>query len=315
MKKRAALLIAITLKLCLVGSGVFPAYAALQPVYVWPGNIGSGSLSVTGTGWKRDFRWLISNPVDLTQYGQPVALQGFVNVSQAARANSNDWSKYYFFLSFYDGSRVVRTTFANSWLGQWYEIPAHPWDRISLETYGVGGFPDNHPHKQQWYATQGGTLGYDMNGNWVGTGSGARVFPSTQEYYFQLIADPSEKTFTLQVFGMGASAPDNPPHDWPKQNMFNEPKWLNIGSINVGDNFNFQSVKFFADLWASTQAGSGETTYVSWNCMNLGAPLNFDQAPVVPEPSSIIVWSILGLGLAGIRARGSWSRLVLLRIR
>ena len=74
--------------------------------------------------------------------------------------------------------RAVTGVFASSWLGDWYEIEAHPWDRVSLETENVPGWGTSTPHAENWYATQGGVLGYDMDGNWVGDGEGADVYPS-----------------------------------------------------------------------------------------------------------------------------------------
>lgn len=37
------------------------------------------------------------------------------------------------------GIRAVNVAFTNNWLGDGYEIPAYPWDRISLETESVPG--------------------------------------------------------------------------------------------------------------------------------------------------------------------------------
>lgn len=205
---------------------------------------------------------------------------GFVDTSAAALASEGDWSKYFAKFSLRDNSgRIVDVVFANSWLGGWYEIPGHPFDRISLETQNVPGFDSNTPHEEQWYVTQGGTLGYDMNGNWQGEGLGAEVYPSDQNYFIQLIADPIAKTFTLQVYAKGSTAPDNPPDDWPKQNMFDEEKWLEIGTINVGNEFDFTAVTPCAVLWASTQAGAEETSTISWTDMRIGAPLTFNETP------------------------------------
>jgi hypothetical protein len=161
-----------------------------------------------------------------------------------------------------DGN-YVQVTFNNDWLGTWYEIPPSPWDRIRMENnMGL-----NQP--EQWYATVGGVLGYNMAGTWVGEGNGATVYPSDGTYLFQLIADPILKTFTLQVYGMGSSAPQV---GWPKQNMFNYPQWLEIGQINVGSSFDFTEVSICAILWASTQAGAGETSTIVWEDMEVGAP-------------------------------------------
>jgi len=234
-----------------------------------------GSLSITGIGWKSvSAEWCTCDyTYDLTATGEPVALQGWVDLSAAALANNSDWSKYFVKFAIRDDlGSIVNVVFANSWLGTWYEIQAHPWDRISLETENVSGWADNTPHAEQWYATQGGVLGYDMDGNWVGEGKGAPVYPSDQNYFFQLIADPATKKFTLQVLAMGSSAPANPPAGWPKQNMFNYATWLEIGTINVEDSFNFAEVKPCAILWASTQAGAGDTSTIEWEDMHIGAP-------------------------------------------
>jgi hypothetical protein len=253
----------------------------VQPV---PCMTPSGSMSVTGTGWVNDTSpataWCpCAYTYDLTATGEPIALQGFVDTSGAALANPGDWSKYFAKFSIHDSSnRIVNVVFANSWLGTWYEIPPHAWDRISLETENVAGFASNTPHAQQWYATEGGVLGYDMDGNWVGAGNGATVYPSDQLYFFQLIADSDANTFTLQVYAMGSSAPANPPDGWPKQNMYDHPTWLELGTITVTE-FDFTEVSICAVLWASTQAGEEDTSTISWIDMQVGAPLTFDDSP------------------------------------
>ena len=227
-----------------------------------------GELTVTGTGWIADYAWCpCKYKYDLTDEGAPVALKGTVDISGAALANTNDWSKYYakFIISDSDGDTVA-VVFNNDWLGKWYEMDAQQWDRIRMENnMGL-------PQPQQYYATQGGTLGYDMDGVWVGPGNGATVYPSDQNYFFQLIADHAAETFTLQVLGMGSSAPDSPPDAWPKQLMFDEAKWLEIGNINVGSDFNFTEVSICAELWASTQAGTGDTSTITWEDMEVGSP-------------------------------------------
>lgn len=235
----------------------------------------SGSLYVTGTGWKSDSAWCPCNyTYDLTTTGDPVALQGFVDTSAAALANTGDWSKYYAKFSLWDsGGNVVEIVFNNDWLGPWYEMDAQQWDRIRMENNM--GFPQ----PEQWYATVGGVLGYDTSGAWVGPGNGATVYPSDRNYFFQLIADPDANTFTLQVYGMGSGEPDNPPADWPKQNMFDEAKWLEIGIIDVGEAFDFEEVNLCAILWASTQAGAEDESTIYWDGMSFGVPLTFGETP------------------------------------
>jgi len=227
-----------------------------------------GSLSITGTGWKSIGDWCPCNYIeDLTATGEPVALRGYIDTSGAAVANTSDWSKYYakFSIIDIDGNKV-EVVFGNDWLGNWYEMPAQQWDRIRMENNMGLSQP------QQYYATVGGVLGYNMSGTWVGTGNGATVYPSDKEYFFQLIADPAAKTFTLQVLAKGSSAPASPPAAWPKQNMYDEAKWLEIGTIYVGDSFNFAKVTPCAILWASTQAGVTETSTVSWSEIEIDAP-------------------------------------------
>jgi len=226
-----------------------------------------GELTITGTGWKSVGAWCpCAYKYDLDAM-EIVALKGSVDLSEAAVANTGDWSKYYAMFSMTDSyNHTVQVTFNNDWLGTWYEIPPSPWDRIRMENNMGLAQP------QQYYTTVGGVLGYDMAGTWVGEVNGATVYPSDENYFFQLIADPSAQTFTLQVYGMGSSAPDNPPADWPKQNMFDEPKWLEIGTINVGSDFDFTEISICAKLWASTQAGPSETSTITWEGMEIGAP-------------------------------------------
>jgi hypothetical protein len=189
-------------------------------------------------------------------------------------ANTGDWSKYYakFIISDSDGHSVA-VVFGNDWLGNWYELPAGPWDRIRMENNMGLAMP------LQYYTTVEGDLGYDMGGTWVGQGNGATVYPSDQNYFIQLIADSAAHTLTLQVYGKGSSAPANPPNAWPKQNMYDENSWLEIGTINVGVGFNFSQVNLCAELWASTQAGAGETSTISYNGIGFGAPLSFSETP------------------------------------
>jgi hypothetical protein len=209
----------------------------------------------------------------LTAAGEPVALQGWVDLSEAAVANTGDWSKYYAKFSMLDSNdKAVEVVFGNDWLGGWYEMPAQQWDRIRMENnMGL-------TQPQQHYATVGGVLGYNMTGKWVGAGNGATVYPSDGNYFFQLIADPSAETFTLQVYGMGSSAPANPPNDWPKQNMYDYPTWLEIGTITATD-FDFSEVNICAILWASTQAGTAETTTIYWDGMVVDTPVPFGDIP------------------------------------
>jgi len=199
-----------------------------------------------------------------------VALQGFVDTSETAVVNTGDWSKYYAKFTIIDSNGYkVEVVFNNDWLGDWYTMPAQPWDRIRMENNMSLAQP------QQYYATVGGVIDRDMGGTWVGTGSGATVYPSDGNYFFQLIADPAVNTFTLQVYGKGSSAPDSPPAGWPKQNMFDEGKWLEIGTIDVGEAFDFEEVSLCAILWASTQAGAGETSTIYWDGMEFDTPLTF----------------------------------------
>jgi hypothetical protein len=234
----------------------------------------SGNLSITGIGWKSVTAWCpCTYTYNLTAAGEPVALQGWVDLSEAAVANTGDWSKYYAKFSMLDSNdKAVEVVFGNDWLGGWYEMPAQQWDRIRMENnMGL-------TQPQQHYATVGGVLGYNMTGKWVGAGNGATVYPSDGNYFFQLIADPSAETFTLQVYGMGSSAPANPPNDWPKQNMYDYPTWLEIGTITATD-FDFSEVNICAILWASTQAGTEETTTIYWDGMVVDTPVPFGDIP------------------------------------
>jgi len=224
----------------------------------------NGELTVTGTGWKSTSAWCPCNyTYDLDAMGT-VALKGSVDLSEAAVANTDDWSKYYakFIISDSDGDHVD-VVFNNDWLGQWWTMDAQPWDRIRMENNMGLAQP------LQYYCTVGGVSDRALDGTWVGTGSGVPIYPSDGTYFFQLIADPVAETFTLQVYGMGSSAPES---SWPKQNMFDYPQWLEIGSINVGSDFDFTEVSICAELWASTQAGPSETSTIVWEGMEVGAP-------------------------------------------
>ncbi|MCK4722725.1 MAG: hypothetical protein KAT75_05450, partial [Dehalococcoidia bacterium] len=143
----------------------------VQPV---PCMTPGGDLTITGTGWKSVTAWCpCAYTYDLTDAGEPIALQGWVDLSEAAVANTGDWSKYYAKFSMIDsGGQAVQVVFNNDWLGDWYEMPAQQWDRIRMENNMGLAQP------LRYYATVGGTLGYDMNGNWVGPGNGATVYPS-----------------------------------------------------------------------------------------------------------------------------------------
>jgi len=226
-----------------------------------------GELTITGTGWKSVDLWCpCEYKYDLTATEAPVALKGSVDLSEAAVANTGDWSKYYAMFSMTDSdSHTVQVTFNNDWLGQWFTMVPQPWDRIRLENNMGLAQP------QQYYCTEGGVVDRDLEGNWVGAGNGVDIYPSDGTYFFQLIADPAAETFTLQVLGMGSSAPDEL-DGWPTQNMFNEPKWLEIGTIDVGSAFNFEEVSICAKLWASTQAGASDTSTIIWEGMEIGSP-------------------------------------------
>jgi len=257
--------------------GDWATYFGYEVSLCVPRAIADGELTVTGTGWKAVSAWL--NPygydfaADRHSYnldcaGEPIALQGYVDTSAAELANTGDWSKYYAKFSIRDSAgKTVEVVFGNDWLGQWYELPAQQWDRIRLENnLGLA-------QPQQHYATQGGVLGYDMDGIWVSAGNGATVYPSSRVYFFQLIVDPEARTFTLEVLGKGSSAPANPPAAWPKQNMYDEARWLQIGTITAGPGtFNFNEVEFYSILWASTQAGADDTSTVSWYDMEIDFP-------------------------------------------
>ena len=247
----------------------FPYHVQVVPCMT-PG----GELTITGTGWKSVSAWCpCAYTYDLTDAGEPIALQGWVDLLEAAVANLNDWSKYYAKFSMFDsGGNAIEVVFCNDWLGPWYEMPAQQWDRIRMENnMGL-------TQPLRYYATVGGVLGYDMDGTWVGPGNGATVYPSDGNYFFQLIADPDAETFTLQVYGMGSGAPANPPDAWPKQNMYDYPTWLELGTITASG-FDFSQVNICAVLWASTQAGEDDTTTIYWDGMVVDTPVTFGDIP------------------------------------
>jgi len=227
-----------------------------------------GELTVTGTGWVNDTSpanaWCPCDyKYDLYAMGT-VALKGTVDLSEAAVANTNDWSKYYAkFIIGDSDDNTVAVVFNNDWLGSWWTMDAQPWDRIRMENnMGL-------TQPLQYYCTVGGVSDRALDGAWVGTGLGVNIYPSDRIYFFQLIADPVAQTFTLQVLGKGSSAPQV---GWPKQNMFDYAQWLEIGTIDVGSNFDFTEVSICAELWASTQAGPSETSTIVWEDMEVDAP-------------------------------------------
>ena len=77
---------------------------------------------------------------------------------------------------------------------------------------------------------------------------------------------------------MGSGAPANPPDDWPKQNMYDYPTWLELGTITA-TGFDFSEVNICAILWASTQAGAEDTTTIYCVGMNVDTPVTFGDIP------------------------------------
>jgi hypothetical protein len=239
---------------------------------LYPGSIGAGSLTVSNSSpayvddtWRAEDAVFGSSHNSGTSISQATAIQGFVNLSDAAMPGAGEWSKYYAKMILWDdANRRVDVVFGTDWLGGWHGIDPQPWDRIRLENnMGLA-----QPY--QYYCTEGGT--HDMHG-------GGTIYPSTGTYYFQLIADPVAKTFTLQVYGKGSSAPIDGV-GWPAQNTLNEPTWLEIGTISA-PSFNFANFGMAAQLWAPIDevSESVELSTVSWEALNWGEPLTLDQTP------------------------------------
>ena len=61
--------------------------------------------------------------------------------------------------------------------------------------------------------------------------------------------------------------------------MFDGHRWLEIGTINLGGNFDFSQVNLCAELWASTQAGTDDTSTIGYDDIGFDTPLSFTAEP------------------------------------
>jgi hypothetical protein len=271
-------------------------------VNVYPGNIGSGSMTVDNTsldggGWRLDGIIFGSHlggapytHMSGTSITQTTALQGFVDLSNTYTPTSGEWSQYYAKFMVRDNTNIgAEVVFGTDWLNAWFGLDPQPWDRIRLEN-NMG-----QPQPERYYATEGGISDRNLDGSFAGVGNGQEIYPSDRRYYFQLIADPVNETFTLQVYGKGSSAYADGV-GWPTQNMFDDPLWLEIGSISA-PGFDFSDFGLFAQLWAPKDTnGDVQTSTVSWEALNFGDPLTFNQIPV-PEPATLGLLALGGMAL------------------
>lgn len=144
----------------LAGIGLLLAAAATagaNNVTVCPGNIGNGSLTAPSNAWASSAAWLAPTgydfgtnrySLDLTTYnsGNPVALQGFIDVSSAPVAETGEYAKYYAQWVLRDNqNRWIQITFGTDWLGSWHGIDPQPADRIRLENYATATWDADGP--------------------------------------------------------------------------------------------------------------------------------------------------------------------------
>lgn len=265
---------------------LFISRISAAPVCVSPGNLGDGSLSVTGTGWKVSSTTLISNQ-NLTTLngGNPVALRAFFDLQFTAQVAPNDWSKYYVKFQFVDNTnnRKINCVFTEGNLGGWHGIPAQIWQRISLEAENVPGFQSNSPQgRESWYCTVGGCTDFGTgdcsNGRYT-------IYPTDEIYYVQLVANPNNGTFTLYAYGNGNGGNQPPPNSL---NSTPGNKWFTIGTIQLvnATDFDFTNVSCKVELWASTQAQPTDESTIYWYAAHLGVPLNI----ATEDPIPTVVW-------------------------
>lgn len=236
---------------------------------VYPANVGSGELTTSG-GWGTFLSHAPAgvdyqvSPLDLTTFGggAPVALRGYMDLSDVHMPGTGEWSDYYAKIRIQDApgwmaGNALELVFATDWLGGWVGIPPQPWDRIRLENNM------SLPQPQQHYNTQGGNT--DQGGC-----AGDPIYPSDRRYYFQLIADPAAATFTLQVYAKGSSVGGS--CAW--QALVDDPQWLEIASISAPA-FDFSSVQGWIGIWG---AGAGTST-AAFEALHWGDPVTYGDPP------------------------------------
>ncbi len=269
----------LVLLLCALLSMGLYAQTEAAPVNVGPGNIGDGVLTVTGNNWVQVSQWVTpgGSPVDLTTYngGAPVAFRAFVDLQDCAQVAPADWFKFLGELRMVDDSgRMVYCGAVDTQLGMWHGIAPQVWQRLSIETRNVPGWPSSTPHGQEFYCREGGCTDYG-----TGTCSNGRytVYPTDQVYYVQLVADPVARTFTLYAFGNGDAGGAAPP---TSNNSTPGNKWWLVGSITVDPGaFNFNSVRLQTVLWHSSQALPADTSTFRWYTAHLGPMVSLADQP------------------------------------
>ncbi len=227
--------------------------------------LGSGSLTVSGTGWQVS-RATLTTGLDLSA-GQS-ALEGWVDVSAAAVVNVGDWSKYYHKVQMRDETgRSVDVVFGEDWLGPWYEMPPQGWNRIRLEN-NMG-----QPQPETYYCTVGGQARMPYP-NYT------TIYPTDKMFFIQLLVDASTRVCTLNVYSNGHGGGAVPPNS---ANSTPGNKWWTIGALTLpAGGFNLSNVTIRHELWASTQAATGETTTISWHNMQInGASVGAIPPPMV----------------------------------
>jgi len=292
--------------------------ATAGEVNVCPGNIGSDSLTAPSSAWAASLSWL--NPtgydfgsnrhgLDLTTYngGNPVALQGFIDLSTAPVAEAGEYTKYYAQWVIRDNlDRWVQVTFGTDWLGSWHGILPQPADRIRLENYATATWdtrtaPSGTTYcmPEEYYFTEGGT--HDMAG-------GGPVYPTDREYYMQLVYDPDDNSLNLEVYGKGNAGDQSPPNsnncvDYKQWYSLNDDPDFSCGPIVFDpQDFDFSQVEIYAKLQSSDMVDPSDTVTYSWQCANLGGPLTFSQTPV-PEPATMASLAAGGIGMLLRRRR------------
>jgi len=222
----------------------------------------NGELTVTGTGWKSVSAWCpCEYKYDLTETEAPVALKGWVDLSDVSVPTDNK-TKYYASFSLTDSNyKTIEIVFSTQFLGGWYGLPAQLRDIHSIMVNS--GWVD----MDAYYNLEGGVLD-----SGAGPFGGMAVYPSDRKYYLQLIADPDTETFTLQVRAKGCYSPSLvPPNVFPLAAFIDGLTWMDIGTFSVPD-FDFSGVSICAKLTATPSANESDNSTITWEDMEVGTP-------------------------------------------